>query len=126
MEWIELILGIDEPPGHEGEQRDDDQHVPRSQAQRNNPPHTTQAARLPLAIFGPENYGYRLGIIGAPSRLCQALAPLAFGFLIVPLGGYVLVVTSALSIAALVALSFVRPTTRSDRPQAGGETAENP
>ena len=87
---------------------------------------TIARGTLPLSIFGPENYGYRLGIIGAPSRICQALAPLAFGFLIVPLGGYVLVVTSALSVAALVALSFVGATTRSDPPKGAGETSTAP
>ena len=41
---------------------------------------------LPLAIFGPENYAYRLGLIGVPSRICQAIAPLAFRLLIEPMG----------------------------------------
>jgi hypothetical protein len=40
---------------------------------------TIARGTLPIAIFGPENYAYRLGLIGAPSRICQALAPLAFG-----------------------------------------------
>ena len=34
----------------------------------------------------PENYGYRLGIIGAPARMAQAVAPLAFGLLIDVMG----------------------------------------
>jgi hypothetical protein len=37
---------------------------------------TIACGTLPLAIFGPENYAYRLGLIGAPSRIAQALAPL--------------------------------------------------
>jgi MFS family permease len=65
---------------------------------------TIARGTLPLAIFGPENYAYRLGLIGAPSRLCQALAPLGFGLLIDPLGRGVVVVSSLLSLAALVAL----------------------
>lgn len=65
---------------------------------------TIARGTLPLAIFGPANYGYRLGLIGAPSRVCQALAPLGFALLIDPLGGGVLVVSSLLSLAALVAL----------------------
>jgi predicted MFS family arabinose efflux permease len=69
---------------------------------------TIARGTLPLAIFGPENYGYRLGLIGAPSRLAQALAPLIFGFLVGPLGGGVLIVTSALSLAALAALLLIR------------------
>jgi hypothetical protein len=68
---------------------------------------TIARGTLALAIFGQENYGYRLGLIGAPSRMCQALSPLIFGFLIEPLGGKVLVVSSALSLSALVALSFL-------------------
>ncbi len=36
---------------------------------------TIARGTLPLAIFGPENYAYRLGVIGAPSRICQAVAP---------------------------------------------------
>jgi hypothetical protein len=48
---------------------------------------TIARGTLPLAIFGPENYAYRLGLIGAPSRIAQALAPLAIGLMIDPLGG---------------------------------------
>jgi predicted MFS family arabinose efflux permease len=65
---------------------------------------TIARGTLPLAIFGPENYGYRLGILGAPSRICQALAPLGFGLLIDLFGGKVLIISSLLSIAALMAL----------------------
>ena len=43
---------------------------------------TIARGTLPLAMFGPQNYGYRLGIIGAPARMAQAAAPLAFGLLI--------------------------------------------
>jgi hypothetical protein len=60
---------------------------------------------LPLAIFGPENYAYRLGLIGAPSRICQALAPLGFGLLIEPMGRWVVAVSAGLCIAALLALT---------------------
>jgi MFS family permease len=65
---------------------------------------TIARGTLPLAIFGSENYGYRLGLLGAPSRICQALAPLGFGLLIDLFGGKVLIVSSLLSLAALVAL----------------------
>jgi hypothetical protein len=33
---------------------------------------TIARGTVPLAVFGPENYGYRLGILGAPSRIMQA------------------------------------------------------
>jgi predicted MFS family arabinose efflux permease len=70
---------------------------------------TIARGTLPLAIFGPENYAYRLGLIGAPSRICQALAPLAFGLLIEPMGRGILAVSAGLSLAALVALMAVHP-----------------
>ncbi|WP_245310242.1 MFS transporter [Bradyrhizobium jicamae] len=69
---------------------------------------TIARGTLPLAIFGPENYGYRLGIIGAPARMAQAAAPLLFGLLIEAMGARVLIVSSALSIAALLALFLLR------------------
>jgi predicted MFS family arabinose efflux permease len=75
---------------------------------------TIARGTLPLAIFGPENYAYRLGLIGAPSRICQALAPLAFGLLIEPMGQMVLVVSACLSLSALVGLT-VLPRVRSDK-----------
>lgn len=69
---------------------------------------TIARGTLPLAIFGADNYAYRLGLIGAPSRICQALAPLAFGLLIEPMGRMVVIVSAALSLAALVALMLLR------------------
>jgi MFS family permease len=69
---------------------------------------TIARGTLPLAIFGPENYGYRLGIIGAPARMAQAAAPLVFGLLVDTMGSRVLMVSSALSLAALLALFLLR------------------
>ena len=37
---------------------------------------TIARGTVPLAVFGPENYGYRLGLIGAPARIAQAFAPM--------------------------------------------------
>jgi predicted MFS family arabinose efflux permease len=71
---------------------------------------TIARGTLPLAIFGPENYAYRLGLIGAPSRICQALAPIAFGLLIEPMGKLVVVVSASLCLVALVALMALRGT----------------
>ena len=70
---------------------------------------TIARGTLPLAIFGPQNYGYRLGLIGAPARMAQAGAPLVFGLLIDGMGSRVLIVSSALSLAALAALALLRP-----------------
>jgi hypothetical protein len=69
---------------------------------------TISRGTLPLAIFGSQNYAYRLGLIGAPSRMAQAVAPLAFGLLIETMGSRVLIVSSALSLAALAALFLLR------------------
>jgi MFS family permease len=69
---------------------------------------TIARGTLPLAIFGPQNYAYRLGIIGAPARMAQAAAPLAFGLLIDTMGSRILIVSSALSLAALLALLMLR------------------
>ncbi|HEY2419759.1 MAG TPA: MFS transporter [Steroidobacteraceae bacterium] len=65
---------------------------------------TIARGTLPLAIFGPQNYGYRLGLIGAPARMTQAAAPLLFGFLIDAMGSRVLIVSSVLSLIAVAAL----------------------
>jgi MFS family permease len=69
---------------------------------------TIARGTLPLAMFGPKNYGYRLGLIGAPARMAQAVAPLLFGFLIDAMGSRVLIVSSALSLAATAALLLLR------------------
>jgi MFS family permease len=68
---------------------------------------TIARGTLPLAIFGPKDYGYRLGVIGAPARMAQAAAPLLFGLLIETMGSRVLIVSSALSLLALLALFLV-------------------
>ena len=73
---------------------------------------TIARGTLPLSIFGPQNYGYRLGLIGAPSRLAQALAPLVFGLLLNVMGSRILIVSSALSLAAFGALWLLKPVPR--------------
>ena len=65
---------------------------------------TIARGTVPLAMFGPENYGYRLGLLGAPSRVSMAAAPLLFGILIEWYGAGVLFFSSALSVAALLGL----------------------
>jgi predicted MFS family arabinose efflux permease len=69
---------------------------------------TIARGTVPLAIFGPENYGYRLGVLGAPTRIATAAAPLVFGVLIDSYGAGVLVFSSALSIAAFAGLCSLR------------------
>ena len=69
---------------------------------------TIARGTVPLALFGPENYGYRLGLLGAPSRITMAAAPLLFGILIDLYGAGALIVSSGLSIAAFVGLCSLR------------------
>src|SRR6201999_2936499 len=46
---------------------------------------TIARGTLPLAIFGPKDYGYRLGLIGAPARMAPGAARLAFRLLMYPI-----------------------------------------
>lgn len=65
---------------------------------------TIARGTVPLAIFGPENYGYRLGLLGAPTRVATAAAPLLFGMLIDRYGAGALIFSSGLGIIALAGL----------------------
>jgi MFS family permease len=77
---------------------------------------TIARGTVPLAIYGPENYGYRLGILGAPSRIAQAAAPLVFGILIETLGSRTLYVSSGLGLAALAAFCLAGPSRAGSAP----------
>lgn len=77
---------------------------------------TIARGTVPLAIYGPKNYGYRLGLLGAPARIAQAIAPLLFGVLVDRIGEASLIVSSALSIAALGCLMLVTKTHRTAPP----------
>jgi hypothetical protein len=59
---------------------------------------------VPLAVFGPEGYGERTGLLGAPARASQAFAPLLFGLLLDATGLWSIAVSAALCLAALAAL----------------------
>ena len=69
---------------------------------------TIARGTLPLAIFGPQNYAYRLGILGAPSRVAQAIAPFAFSILLEKEGASVLIASSVLSLLAFGGLCLLR------------------
>ena len=69
---------------------------------------TIARGTVPLAVYGPDNYGYRLGLISGFVRMSQAAAPIMFAVLLDWMGAGVLLVTSAISLSALVALSLVR------------------
>jgi MFS family permease len=70
---------------------------------------TIARGTVPLAVFGPDGYGERTGLLGAPARAAQALAPLLFGLLLDRMGAAVIVVSSALCLAAFAALLLLRP-----------------
>ena len=69
---------------------------------------TIARGTVPLAIFGPDNYGYRLGLIGAPARISQAMSPLLFGLLIERFGAGALWVSEAFSLTACATLCVLR------------------
>jgi hypothetical protein len=69
---------------------------------------TIARGTVPLALYGPENYGYRLGLLGAPSRFLAAGAPFGFSLLIDRLGAGVLIVSSVLCVGACLALCLIR------------------
>jgi MFS family permease len=65
-----------------------------------------------LAVFGPDGYGERTGLLGAPARAAQALAPLLFGLLLDRMGASVIIVSAALCLAAFAALLVLRTSRR--------------
>jgi MFS family permease len=69
---------------------------------------TIARGTVPLAVFGPHGYGERTGLLGAPARAAQALAPLLFGLLLDRIGASVIAVSSALCLAAFAALFCLR------------------
>ena len=71
---------------------------------------TIAKGTLPLALLGPKDYGYRQGLIGAPGRFVQALAPLLFGVLVTRYGAGALAFSALLSLSAFAALWFVSRT----------------
>jgi MFS family permease len=72
---------------------------------------TIARGTVPLAIFGPHGYGERTGLIGAPARAAQALAPFTFGLLLDQIGLGSLAISASLCLLAFMALFFLRPST---------------
>ena len=70
---------------------------------------TIARGTVPLAIFGPEGYGARTGLLGAPSRAAQALAPFMFGLLLDQIGPKALAVSAGLCLSAFVVLLALPP-----------------
>jgi MFS family permease len=69
---------------------------------------TIARGTVPLALFGPIGYGERTGLLGAPARAAQALAPLAFGLLLDAFGLVSILVSTGACLAALAALLCLR------------------
>jgi predicted MFS family arabinose efflux permease len=70
---------------------------------------TIARGTLPLAIFGPQGYGYRTGILGAPARVTGAIAPFVFGYVLDEWGVAIALATSTgLMLASLGALLALR------------------
>ena len=80
---------------------------------------TIAQGTVPLVIFGPDGYGARIGLLGAPARVAQALAPVLFGLLIGWIGLSALFISGGLYIAALIALTCIQRTGRPDPPTNG-------
>jgi predicted MFS family arabinose efflux permease len=83
---------------------------------------TIAKGTLPLALFGPQGYGERQGLLMVPARLAQALAPWLFGLCMERLGAGALWVSAALGALVFVALALLQQTTPHDAALAPGPT----
>ena len=70
---------------------------------------TIAKGTLPLVLFGPLGYGVRQGLLMVPARVAQAFAPVLFGMLLDATGTAAVGLTSALGLAAALALWALRP-----------------
>jgi predicted MFS family arabinose efflux permease len=69
---------------------------------------------LPLALFGPQGYGARQGLMMAPARFAAACAPWLFGVSLERWGAAALALSAALGLAALAALWLLPQRTPAD------------
>ena len=83
---------------------------------------TIAKGTLPLALFGPRGYGERNGLLAAPARLTQSVAPFLFGLLLDRFGAAALSLSAGLSLAAAAAL-FALPTRAGGSPSGRGADA---
>lgn len=72
---------------------------------------TIAKGTLPLAIFGPADYGLRQGLLMVPARFGQAGAPFLFALAIEGWGARAVLLTAFLGLAALAALFLLKPAT---------------
>jgi hypothetical protein len=70
---------------------------------------TIAKGTLPLALFGPDGYGERMGLLSLAARGMQALAPFAFGLALETWGARgALTVSATVSLIALGTLFALR------------------
>ena len=72
---------------------------------------TIARGTVPLAVFGPIGYGLRTGLIGAPARTTQALAPVLFGLLLDRMGAASIAISPGLCLAAFFPLFLLKART---------------
>jgi predicted MFS family arabinose efflux permease len=77
---------------------------------------TIAKGTLPLALFGPQGYGERQGLLMVPARLAQALAPWLFGLCVERLGSGALWVSAALGASVFLALWMLPSASRTELP----------
>jgi predicted MFS family arabinose efflux permease len=76
---------------------------------------TIAKGTLPLALFGPSDYGFRQGILMVPAHFGQASAPFLFAILMERFGASALLLSTALGLAALAALLVLTPSSTTER-----------
>ena len=69
---------------------------------------TIARGTLPLALFGPEGFGRRVGLISLPARAIGAIAPLGTGLLLEWFGAGALWVGALASLSAFTALLVLK------------------
>jgi MFS family permease len=70
---------------------------------------TIAKGTLPLALFGPQGYGLRSGLLSAPARVLQSAAPFLFGLLLDRVGVGAVWLSAGLCFAAFGSLFLLRP-----------------
>ena len=70
---------------------------------------TIAKGTLPLALFGPQGYGRRSGVLSAPARVLQSAAPFLFGLLLDQVGIAAVSLSAGLCLAAFGSLFLLRP-----------------
>jgi MFS family permease len=69
---------------------------------------TIAKGTLPLALFGPQAYGLRSGLLSAPARVLQSAAPFLFGLLLDRVGVGAVWLSAGLCLAAFASLFMLR------------------